>query len=136
MSSYSLQRREPVGGPRCADALQIRVHHHLDEAGEVHDGLPSKLTARFRAVADEMLHFGWSDELGIEPDVLEPVEAGVTESDLHEVADRMADAGRDHVVVRSLLLEHEPHRDDVVAGKAPVAMGLEISERQRVRKAH
>ena len=32
-------------------------------------------------------------------------------------------AGRDHVVVRLVLLEHQPHRLDVVPGEAPVALG-------------
>ena len=37
-------------------------------------------------------------------------------------------AGRDHVVVRLVLLEHQPHRAHVVAGVAPVAPRVEVAE--------
>ena len=36
------------------------------------------------------------------------------------------------VVVGLVLLEHQPHRLDVVAGEAPVALGVEVAERQLV----
>src|SRR5207247_2532611 len=100
--------------------------------GEVYRRLPSKLSARLRAVADEMLHLGRPNQARVEPNVLAPIEARVTEGDLYEIADGVADAGRDYVVVSSFLLEHEPHRHHVIAGKAPVAMRIEIAERQRV----
>ena len=41
-------------------------------------------------------------------------------------------AGRDDVVVGVLLLEHEPHRLDVVAGKTPVALRVEVAQAQLV----
>ena len=44
-------------------------------------------------------------------------------------------AGRDHVVVRRVLLEHQPHRLDVVLRVAPVALGVEVAEPQLVRQA-
>ncbi len=37
-------------------------------------------------------------------------------------------AGRHHEVVGLVLLEHQPHRLDVVAGEAPVALGVEVAE--------
>ena len=36
-------------------------------------------------------------------------------------------ARRDDVVVRLVLLKHQPHGLDVVAGEAPVALGVEVS---------
>ena len=44
----------------------------------------------------------------------------------------MAPSGGDDVVLRPVLLQHQPHRPDVVAGEAPVAAGVEVAERQRV----
>ena len=67
--------------------------------------------------------------------MLLPVEAGVREGDLHEVADRVANAGGDDVVLGAILLQHQPHRADVVAGEAPVAAGVEVAEAERVRQA-
>src|SRR5581483_5184413 len=56
------------------------------------------------------------------------VESDVAEGRLDEVADTVRDAARDDVVVRLLLLQHQPHRADVVAGVAPVAARLEVAE--------
>ena len=58
------------------------------------------------------------------------VEAGVVEGELDQAVDRVGDAGGHHVVVGLLLLEHPPHRLDVVAGEAPVAAGVEVAQRQ------
>ena len=39
---------------------------------------------------------------------------------------------RHDVVVRPVLLEHQPHRPDVVGGVAPVLLGVEVAEGQLV----
>ena len=49
------------------------------------------------------------------------------ESQLEKLVNRMRFAGGDDVVVGLLLLEHEPHRADVVAGEAPIALGVEVA---------
>jgi hypothetical protein len=40
--------------------------------------------------------------------------------------------GGDDEIVGVVLLEHQPHRLDVVAGEAPVALGIEVAEEQLV----
>src|SRR6185503_8426341 len=40
--------------------------------------------------------------------------------------------GRNHIVVRGILLQHAPHGFHVIAGKSPVALGIEIAEPQLV----
>ena len=67
-------------------------------------------------------------------DVVLPVEADVAEGDLAELAHRVRLAGGDHVVVGLVLLEHQPHGLDVVAGEAPVALGVEVAEAQLVAR--
>ena len=62
--------------------------------------------------------------------MLLPVQLEVAEDLLHELAHRVGLAGRDHEVVRLVLLEHQPHRLDVVLGKAPVALGVEVAQVQ------
>ncbi len=57
------------------------------------------------------------------------------EGDLDQAVDRVGDAGGDHVVLGALLLEHPPHRLDVVAGEAPVAAGVEVAQRQVLAQA-
>ena len=49
---------------------------------------------------------------------------------LHELLDRMRDPGRDHVVARLVLLQHQPHRAHVVGRVAPVAARGEVAEPQ------
>ena len=44
-------------------------------------------------------------------------------------------SGGDHVVVGLVLLQHPPHRLDVVAGEAPVAAGLEVAQREALLQA-
>ena len=44
-------------------------------------------------------------------------------------------ACRDDVIVRLVLLQHQPHRLDIVAGVAPVALGIEVAKPQAVRLA-
>ena len=45
----------------------------------------------------------------------------------HELADRVRLAGGDHEVVRLVLLEHQPHRLDVLRRVAPVAPRVEVA---------
>ena len=87
------------------------------------------------AVAEQMIDFGRPDERGIGADVLLPVEAGVPERDLDELLHGVADAGGDDVVVGLILLQHEPHRVDVVLREAPVALRLEVAHGQRAATA-
>ena len=54
------------------------------------------------------------------------------ERELAELPHRVRLAGRDHVVVRLVLLEHQPHRLDVVARIAPVALGVQVAEAELV----
>ena len=43
--------------------------------------------------------------------------------------------GKD-VVIRGLLLQHEPHALDVVSGEAPIAGGFQVAEVELVLEAH
>ena len=58
------------------------------------------------------------------------VEADVGEGGRDEALDRVRLARGDDVVVGRLLLQHQPHRLDVVAGEAPVALGVQVADAQ------
>lgn len=47
---------------------------------------------------------------------------------LGEFTHRMIFAGRQHVIARRRLLQHQPHALDIIARMAPVAPGVEIAE--------
>ena len=64
----------------------------------------------------------------IHADVALPVEADEAEGDLAQLADGVHLAGGDDVVVRLRLLEHPPHRLDVLRRVAPVALGVEVAQ--------
>ena len=57
------------------------------------------------------------------------------EGDVDELLHGVLLAGRDHVVVGLVRLEHQPHRLDVVAGEAPVALRVEVAQAQLVGEA-
>ena len=58
--------------------------------------------------------------------------ADVAEGELDEFAHGVRLAGRQHVVVGLVLLQDPPHALDIVAGVAPVALGVEIAEIERL----
>jgi len=49
-----------------------------------------------------------------------------------EILDAMTLAGSNDKVVRLGLLQHQPHRFDVVAGETPIAFGAKIAESELV----
>ena len=87
----------------------------------------------FVDIANEVIDLRGPKQLGILLDARFPVEPRVLARDLHQLADGMAHAGGDDVVVRLVLLEHQPHRAHVVAGESPVAPRVEVAEAERCR---
>src|SRR5439155_177822 len=57
--------------------------------------------------------------------------ADLGEGELDELAHRVRLAGRQHVIIRHILLQDHPHPLDEVAGMAPVPLRIEITEMQR-----
>ena len=95
-------------------------------------GLPAQQLLGTRGVADEVVHLGGPQVAGIELDVGFPVQAGVLEGDLHEVAHRVGGAGGHDVVARLVGLQHRPHGLDVLLGVAPVARRVEVAQPELV----
>jgi hypothetical protein len=60
--------------------------------------------------------------------MVSPVTADVTESNVAELADRVAFAGTNHVVVGNLVLQHQMHDPDVVTCKPEVSANVQISQ--------
>ena len=57
---------------------------------------------------------------------------GLVEGDLDARPNRIRYACGDDEVLRGVVLQHQPHRTDVVAGVAPVTLSVEVAERQLV----
>src|SRR5918994_478912 len=128
-----------IADARSGDALElpleqgdVGVDHEVDQALERGLRLPAEHLAGLGRVADQQVDLGGPEELLVDHHVLLPVEAHPPERQLAELTHRVGLAGGDHVVVGLILLEHEPHRLDVVAGVAPVALGVDVPHAQLV----
>ena len=96
--------------------------------GEADPRLPPELAPRLGGIGQEQVHLGRPLESGVAHDVLLPVEPDMVEGHLHQLAHAVGFAGADHVVLGGRLLQHPPHRVDVIAGVAPVPASVEIAQ--------
>src|SRR5260221_13268435 len=79
-------------------------------------------------IPKQKLHLCGAIELGIDSDIALKIEPCETKCQRRELAHRMRFARSDDVVVRFVLLKHQPHRTDVVLRVTPVATGVEVTE--------
>ena len=83
--------------------------------------LPTQSFSRLGRIAQQIVYFGRPEIARVGFNVLRPIEPAACRRYIQKFANRMRFAGRDHVIVRLGLLQHQPHRFDVVAGIAPIA---------------
>src|SRR4051794_13221350 len=99
-----------------AESLELRVDEQADELRERQRWLPAEAGPCALRRADEVVQLRpAADERLVDAHVLVPVEVEVGERALDELLHRVRLAGGDHVVVRLVLLEDQPHRPHVVA---------------------
>src|SRR5438552_17743183 len=91
--------------------------------------------AGFGGVTQKNNDFSRSVVAGIDLHKLLPVEIDVAESFVEKVPDRMGLAGRDNVIVRLFLLEHQPDRFHIIGGVAPIAFRIQITEEELFLKS-
>ena len=60
--------------------------------------------------------------------MLLPIEMHIPKSQLQQLPNRVGLPGGNDVIVRLLLLEHQPHGFDIIAGIPPVPLGIEIAQ--------
>ncbi len=105
----------------------------LIERREVDFGCPAETLAGLGGVADEQIDLGGAEELGVlAHEALPVVDADLGERPLDELTHRVRLAGGDDIVLRFVLLQHQPHRPHVIAGESPVAFGVERPHHQLV----
>ena len=115
---------------------KVGIGHDFDELFEGDARLPAEFFASFCGVAQEKIHFGGAKVAGVLFDVVLPVEANVGKGGFHKFAHGVGLAGGDNVVVRSVLLEHQPHGFNVFGGIAPVAFGVQIAKVEFLLETH
>src|SRR5262249_31231483 len=130
----------------------IFCDHFRYELRESDGVTPAKLFPRLRRIAEEELDFGWTkvplinfdkdaagflvqpllgDSRPLPPDL----NANFGEGTLDELSDRMGFAGCQNVIVGLGLLHDAPHAFDIVACVSPIALGIQISQKQFVLEA-
>src|SRR5215813_1917698 len=122
----------------------IGFDHFGHEVIEADGVLPAELLSRLARISDEQVDFGWPEitrvnahqyEAGLGIDALlvdaftPPVEPSThdCERPLDELAYGIRFAGGQDVVIRFGLLHHQPHAFDIVAGMAPVPLGVNVA---------
>src|SRR5512145_526187 len=125
--------------------LQILGDHLAHQGIERRRVPPAEFVLRLARIALQVIDLGRAkvtrvdlDQgravLGIDAFLLDPLAApgerapGRGERVLDEFAHRVRLAGGEYVIVGSVLLQDHPHSQDIVAGMAPVARGVEIAE--------
>lgn len=128
-------------------ALQIRLDHHFGELLEAYFRFPTKGSPRLFGIADQDINLGRANELQIDPNQQAtgpPIPSGLVRSlalpfdlvadhrggQLHKALYAFRTTGRQDEVARLVLLQHEPHARDVIAGITPIAPGVQIAKLQ------
>src|SRR5699024_5699251 len=110
--------------------------HHLDQFPESDVGLPSEVSLGEGAVPDQQIDLCGPHELRILYDVITPVQIDEGEGHLDEFLNAVRLPGRNHIVTRLLLLQHQPHCTDKVAGVTPVTLRVEITQTKLCGEPH
>jgi hypothetical protein len=108
--------------------IEVVVDHLGHQRGEGGLRFPAQLLKRVARIPHQVIDLRRAEIAGIDLDEVLVVEADVAERALAEIAHRVRLAGRDDIVSRLVLLQHRPHRLDVVAGVSPVALGVEVAQ--------
>src|SRR6266851_548393 len=117
-----------VRGALTSRELDIVLHHHLDQFQETDPRLPAEDLAGLGWIAAEFIDLGRPEIAAIDQDMAPPVEAGHREGELDEIVHTVRLTGGDDIIVWLVLLQHQPHRLDIVAGKTPISLCGEVSQ--------
>src|SRR5881628_1779370 len=107
---------------------KVGVDHHLDELLEGDVWCPAERSLRLRCIGNQEVDLCRAKEPLVLHDELPIVEIDATEGNVTKLSHGPRAAGADDVIVRRGLLQHEPHRTDIVAGETPVAPCFQVTE--------
>ena len=114
---------------------EICVNHEPHQLAERGGRFPAKFLAGLGGVADEKIYFSRAIEAVVLDDELLPVQIDMAEGLLQKLADTVCFAGGNNVVIRIVLLEHQPHCAYIVRCEAPITARIQIPQPQLVAKA-
>jgi hypothetical protein len=108
--------------------FDIMLDHHIYERGERNSRLPGEHFARLARIAEKHINLSRPEIPLIDLDVSPPVQASSREGELDDVAHTVRLPRGNDIVIGVLLLQHQPHRLDIVGSKTPIAPRFEVSE--------
>ena len=137
-----------LGVPSTADHLEVLLDHLADQFLEGGAELPPDLLLGLGGIAEEKFDLSGAEVLGIDfnqdailivgintnlvdgAGLALPLDGSANngEGTLDELANGVGLSGGQDVVIGLLLLEHAPHTLNVVAGMAPITLGVDVSE--------
>src|SRR5579884_649057 len=137
----------PAPGITARNAVVFCPNHYLDQLVERGSRLPAELVLCLLRIADQGVDFGRAVKLRIDLHQHAPrlaidadlvlglalplnVETQRRSGLADEFADRYGPAGRQNIIVGARLLQHGPDAGHIIAGKSPVAAGVQIAELQ------
>ena len=137
-----------LGVPSTADHLEVLLDHLADQFLEGGAELPPDLLLGLGGIAEEKFDLSGAEVLGIDfnqdailivgintnlvdgAGLALPLDGSANngEGTLDELANGVGLSGGQDVVIGLLLLKHAPHTLNVVAGMAPITLGVDVSE--------
>ena len=109
--------------------------HLLHEFVKLHRGRPPQLLARLSGIPQQVIHFAWTKVPWIDFDEFSPVQFRMAKGGLHKLLHRVRLSGCDDIIVRLLLLQHQPHGLHIVTRVAPIAFGIKVPKIQLLLQA-
>src|SRR6266508_215313 len=106
----------------------IRLDHHPHQVLERCLRLPAQHLMRPAWVANQQIDLGWSHEALVQNDMVPIVQPNMAERQLAEPPHRLSLPSCDDKIARLILLEHQPHRLDIIASEVPFALRLQVVE--------
>src|SRR5262249_35006086 len=120
--------RAPGSWHHSTESRYVCIDHHCDKVREIHGGSPAEDALCPRRVGLEQIDFGGPAQVRIKNDIASPIETDVAKCALDKFADAVPLPGADDVIFRSVLLQHQPHGADVIAGETPIAFRFQVAE--------
>ena len=108
-----------------------RLDHHPGHVGHRTLRLPAEPLGGPRRIGPATAELARPREGRIVGDVSPPVEPQSRKDLRDELLEAEGRAGRDHIILRLVTLEHRVHRDHVLRSPAPVAADRQVAKRER-----
>ncbi len=131
--------------------FEIRMHHFRHQLLKTNAGTPTQLAPRLAGIAEQGFDLGGTEVARINGDhalagaimgfFLDTLpapgqrDAQFSRCRADEIAHTVLHAGGDDEVLGLVLLQHQPLHLDVIAGVAPIAFGVEVTEVEAILQA-